>query len=181
MIGIVGIFGGLLYTAGPRPYKYVGFGDPAIVLLMGPLLTQGAYTAVTGDAFHAAAFWVGVGPGLLIECVLAGNNLADLDTDRAAGVRTLAVRAGFARARRLFEVTLVAAWPVPLVLWAAGLFDAWILLALAPAPLFLSRLRQAAAVRDAGDPEAERINPLAGQLHLAVCLLLCAAIILARA
>ena len=57
--GLAGILGGWLYTGGPRPYKYDGLGDPLIVWLMGPLLTQGAYTAITGDAFSAAAFWVG--------------------------------------------------------------------------------------------------------------------------
>jgi 1,4-dihydroxy-2-naphthoate octaprenyltransferase len=51
--GLVGLLGGFLYTGGPRPFKYVGLGDPFIIPLMGPLLTQGAYTALTGDPFHA--------------------------------------------------------------------------------------------------------------------------------
>ena len=93
--GLAGILGGWLYTGGPRPYKYDGLGDPMIVWLMGPLLTQGAYTAITGDAFSAAAFWVGLFPGLLITAVLEGNNLSDIPGDAAAGVRTLAVRVGF--------------------------------------------------------------------------------------
>jgi 1,4-dihydroxy-2-naphthoate octaprenyltransferase len=46
--GAVGVLGGFLYTGGPRPFKYLGLGDPLIIPLMGPLLTQGAYTALTG-------------------------------------------------------------------------------------------------------------------------------------
>ena len=180
VIGVIGILGGLLYTVGPRPYKYVGLGDPAIVLLMGPLLTQGAYTAVTGDAFHAPAFWVGLQPGLLIACVLAANNLSDIDDDRAAGVRTLAVRVGYARARRLFALTLALALPVPVVLWLAGLFDAWILLPVLLVPLFVARLRQIHAARAPGAVELETLTPLTAQLHLLACALLCAGVVLAR-
>src|SRR3954447_11134782 len=111
--GLAGILGGLLYTAGPRPYKYDGLGDPAIVWLMGPLLTQGAYTALTGDAFYAPAFWVGLFPGLLITAVLEANNLSDIPGDSAAGVRTLAVRVGFDHARALFLTTFAATWALP--------------------------------------------------------------------
>ena len=181
VIGIIGILGGLLYTVGPRPYKYIGLGDPAIVLLMGPLLTQGAYTAVTGDAFAAGAFWVGLTPGLLIACVLAANNLSEIDDDRVAGVHTLAVRFGYRRARILFAVTLTAALPVPLVLWAAGLVDAWILLPLVLAPLFVARLRQVIAAPTPGDAALQTLTPLTAQLHLLVCALLCVGVVLGRA
>ena len=176
--GIVGILGGLLYTAGPSPYKYFGLGDPAIVLLMGPLLTQGAYTALTGDPFHAPAFWVGLAPGLLIASVLAGNNLSDLEGDRAAGVRTLAVRLGFTRARVLYLTTLSAALLTPIALWAFGLFGAWILLPVLLAPLAAGRGRQALAARASGDPVLLTLAPQTAQLHLLLCVLLCLGLIL---
>ena len=181
VIGVIGILGGLLYTVGPKPYKYIGLGDPLIVLLMGPLLTQGAYTAVTGDAFSAKAFWAGLEPGLLIACVLAANNLSDIEDDRVAGIHTLAVRIGYRRARILFAVTLIAAMPVPLVLWAAGLFNAWILLPLVLAPLFGARLRQVVDARSSGAAALETLTPLTAQLHLLVCALMCVGIVLSRA
>ncbi len=181
VIGVIGILGGLLYTAGPRPYKYVGLGDPAIVLLMGPLVTQGAYTAVTGDAFDARAFWVGLAPGLLIESVLAANNLCDVDGDRAAGVRTLAVRLGFDRARILFIASVAGALVSPVVLWAAGLFDLWILLPVALAPLGVARCRQAWRARAGEVERLVTLTPETAQLHLTFCVLLCIGIALARA
>jgi 1,4-dihydroxy-2-naphthoate octaprenyltransferase len=180
VIGIVGILGGWLYTAGPRPYKYAGLGDPAIVLLMGPLLTQGAYTAVTADAFHAPAFWLGMAPGLLIASVLAGNNASDIEGDRAVGVRTLAVRLGFPRARTLFLATLTGAFVTPVVLWATGLFGPWILLPVVLAPLAVGRVRQALAARGSGDPALLTLAPLTAQLHLLFCVLLCAGVVLDR-
>jgi 1,4-dihydroxy-2-naphthoate polyprenyltransferase len=180
VIGVLGIFGGLLYTAGPHPYKYVGLGDPAIVFLMGPLITQGAYTAVTGDGFRAAAFWVGLGPGLLIASVLAANNLCDIDGDRAAGVRTLAVRLGFSRGRILYLAELVAGTIAPIVIWAAGLFDAWILLPVALVPLTVARCRQVLRVSDSADQSLETLTPQTAQLHLLFCVLLCVGVVLCR-
>jgi 1,4-dihydroxy-2-naphthoate octaprenyltransferase len=73
-----GVLGGLPYTAGPRPYKYLGLGEVAIVLLMGPLITLGTFTAVNGRTFAAAGFWVGLGPVLLIAGVLAAALIAQV-------------------------------------------------------------------------------------------------------
>lgn len=178
--GLAGILGGFLYTGGPRPYKYDGLGDPAIVWLMGPLLTGGAYTAMTGDAFYAPAFWVGLFPGLLITAVLEANNLSDIPGDSAAGVRTLAVRAGFHRARILFLTTFAATWALPVVLWVAGLFSAWILIPLLALPIAVSIARQALAARRSGDEVLLTLAPRTAQLHLLGTALLAVGIVLDR-
>jgi 1,4-dihydroxy-2-naphthoate octaprenyltransferase len=180
VIGLLGILGGWLYTGGPRPYKYDGLGDPLIILLMGPLLTQGAYTAVTGDGFHAPAFWLGLGPGLLIAAVLAGNNAADIEGDRAAGVRTLAVRVGFRRARLLYLINLVGAFLVPPALLAASLFEAWILLPLLLVPALIARLRQVRGAGAADNAGLVTLAPQTAQMHLLFSLLLSAGIVLDR-
>jgi 1,4-dihydroxy-2-naphthoate octaprenyltransferase len=179
-IGLAGILGGWLYTGGPRPYKYDGLGDPMIVLLMGPLLTQGAYTAITGDGFHAQAFWLGFAPGLLIAAVLAGNNASDIESDRAAGVRTMAVKLGFDRARTLYLVALGGAFLTPLALWVAGLYEPWILLPLLLTPAALARARQARAARASGDEGLVTLAPQTAQMHLVFSVLLCAGVVLDR-
>ena len=172
VIGLLGLLAGYGYSAGPWPLKYAGLGDVMIVPVMGPLITQGAYTAVTGDGFAASAFWIGFGPGLLIAAVLAANNLSDIAGDRDAGVRTLAVRLGFSRARALFIATVVLAFAVPVSVWAVGLLSWPVLLALLTLPLAVQRIAQARGAR-ADDPEALRpLVPLTAQLHLAFCALL---------
>jgi 1,4-dihydroxy-2-naphthoate polyprenyltransferase len=180
VIGVLGIFGGLLYTAGPHPYKYVGLGDPAIVFLMGPLITLGTFTAVTGRTFAAAAFWVGLGPGLLIAGVLAANNLTDLVVDTAAGARTVAVRIGFRRARVLYLSLLGAALLAQVALWAGGLFGPWILLPLLAAPALAGCARLALSGSRAGDPALLPLTPSTGQAHLWFSLLLVAGVVLDR-
>ena len=147
---------------------------------MGPLITQGAYTAITGDGFAASAFWIGFGPGLLIAAVLAANNLSDIAGDRAVGVRTLAVRLGFSRARTLYVATVALAFTVPVVVWVAGLLPWPVLLALLTLPLALQRIAQVRAGR-AADAEALRpLVPLTAQLHLTFCTLLVVGTVLGR-
>jgi 1,4-dihydroxy-2-naphthoate octaprenyltransferase len=180
VIGTIGILGGLLYTAGPWPYKNVGLGEPLIVLLMGPLITQGAYTAVTGDAFAAQALWLGAGPGLLIAAVLSANNLEDIQGDAAAGLHTVAVRLGFARSQRLYVATLGTVALAPCVLWLSGLYDAWILLPLLVAPLLVARSREALSATAPGDRVLDQLTDRTGQVHVLFCLLLCVAAVLAR-
>jgi 1,4-dihydroxy-2-naphthoate octaprenyltransferase len=147
---------------------------------MGPLLTEGAYTAMTADPFAARAFWVGLFPGLMITTVLEANNLSDIAGDRAAGVRTLAVRIGFARARALLLATFAATYLVLPALVIAGLFSAWILLPALTLPIALPIARQARAGRGSGDPALLTLAPRTAQLHLVGCLLLCAGIVLDR-
>lgn len=180
VIGVIGLLGGLLYTAGPAPYKYRGLGEPAIVLLMGPLMTLGVRIAVTGGWFSGSGFWVGIGPGLLIACVLASNNLDDLESDRAAGARTLPVRLGFARGRWLFALLMLAVIPAQIGLWASGAFDAFILLPLVLAPVLVLRAREVIAIPRAGDPRLATLTPRTAQVHLLFAVLLCVSVVLAR-
>lgn len=180
LYGTLGVLGGYLYTGGPRPYKHLGLGDPLIILLMGPLMTQGAYSAVTGDWFNAPAFWCGFFPGLLIAAVLQGNNASDIAADRAAGIRTIAVRLGFRRARDLYLVSLGLAYLTVPLLWLTGLFDAWILIALVTLPLAFARARQALSARAEGDPALLTLAPGTAQLHLLASATLVVAVIVER-
>lgn len=180
LYGTLGVLGGYLYTGGPLPYKHVGLGDPLIILLMGPLMTQGAHSAVTGDWFDPAAFCAGFFPGLLIAAVLQGNNASDIAADRAAGVRTLAVRMGFAPARALYLVSLSLAYLTIPLLWATGLFDWPILIALATLPLGIARARQAMSARAEGDEALLTLAPATAGVHLLASLTLVLAVVVER-
>ena len=180
-IGLVGILGGWLYTGGPRPYKYDGLGDPAIIWLMGPLLTQGAYTAVTGDAFHAPAFWLGLAPGLLIAAVLAANNASDIEDDRARRrpdarrADRLPARAGAVPRRAGVRLPRAAGAlgrrPV-----RAGHPPAARAPRRSPSP---ARARRSAA-RAPATEQLLTLAPQVAQLHLLFSVLLCAGVLLDR-
>jgi 1,4-dihydroxy-2-naphthoate octaprenyltransferase len=120
-LGLLGVLIGLLYTAGPLPLAYIGLGEPAVFVAMGPGMVLGAYVVQTGR-FAALALLAGVPVGLLVAAILHANNLRDLETDRAQGKRTLAARFGRSFARHEYALLVGGAYaalllPVALDLW----------------------------------------------------------------
>ena len=87
--------------------------------------------------------------GLLASAILVVNNVRDVDTDRRAGKRTLAVKLGRGGARRLFDAMLLLSFVAPIAIWAAGGLTAWVLLALLSLPLAVP-LRRTVATRTDG-------------------------------
>jgi 1,4-dihydroxy-2-naphthoate octaprenyltransferase len=83
-----------------------------------------------------AVWWMSIPPGLIITAILVVNNLRDLENDRKAGKRTLAVRLGEKAAKFqylscmiiAYLVLLPVAW-LGLIPWASLL--AWLSLPIA--------------------------------------------------
>lgn len=113
LIGISCILAGILYTGGPYPYGYHGLGDLICLIFFGPVAVGGTYY-VQALEFHPVVAMAGLGPGLLITAILTVNNLRDIEDDRKAGKRTLAVSLGktFTRWEYAFLVVLGASVPV---------------------------------------------------------------------
>ena len=93
LIGILSILAGVLYTGGPRPYGYEGLGEVFVFLFFGLVAVTGTFFAQV-EAFNWESFVLAVPVGLLATAILMVNNIRDLETDRRAGKKTLAVRLG---------------------------------------------------------------------------------------
>jgi 1,4-dihydroxy-2-naphthoate polyprenyltransferase len=132
VVGVASILAGVLYTGGPRPYGYEGLGELFVFLFFGIVAVAGSYFVQT-EELRWEAFALAVPVGLLAAAILVVNNVRDIDTDRRAGKRTLAVKLGRVRARRLFVAMLALSFLVPLLLVAP--LSPWVLLALASLPL----------------------------------------------
>jgi 1,4-dihydroxy-2-naphthoate octaprenyltransferase len=116
IIGILSIIFGILYTGGPYPLGYNGLGDIFVLIFFGPVAVGGTYYVQTLDITWPVIL-AGLSPGLISTALLTVNNLRDINTDRKAGKRTLAVRFGIAFTRMEYLITiLIALCIVPLVL-----------------------------------------------------------------
>jgi 1,4-dihydroxy-2-naphthoate octaprenyltransferase len=133
-VGAASILAGVLYTGGPRPYGYEGLGELFVFLFFGVVAVVGSYFVQTEDlAWEAFALSVPV--GLLAAAILVVNNIRDIETDRRAGKRTLAVKLGRDGARRLWLGMVVLALATPLVVAATGALSWWIALPVLSVPL----------------------------------------------
>jgi 1,4-dihydroxy-2-naphthoate octaprenyltransferase len=139
-VGAASIAAGVLYTGGPRPYGYAGMGELFVFLFFGLVAVNGSYF-VQLERLDWLPFWLSVSVGFLSTAILVVNNVRDLETDRRAGKRTLAVRLGRERTRSLYATLLGGAYLVlPLgLLLSDG--PAWALLGLLSLPLAGKPLR----------------------------------------
>jgi 1,4-dihydroxy-2-naphthoate octaprenyltransferase len=177
VVGGASILAGVLYTGGPRPYGYEGLGEVFVFLFFGIVAVAGSFF-VQVRHLHWEAFALAVPVGLLASAILIVNNVRDVDTDRRAGKRTLAVRLGRDRARLLFAATVYLAYPLAPVSWWFGPLGAWTLLPWLTLPLAVRLIR---TVRNRTDgPSLNETLARTGQLQLAFCLLLAAGLLLSR-
>lgn len=120
----------LFYTF---PLKYIGLGEPAVLLVWGPLMVGGGYYVMSGE-WSGNVAWASVVYALGPTAVLFGKHIDKLSEDRAKGIRTLPVLLGEAIARWSVMGMLVAQFVVLGALVATGYFHPVILLTLAAAP-----------------------------------------------
>ena len=166
-IGAASILAGILYTGGPRPYGYEGLGEVFVFLFFGIVAVTGSYF-VQQEKLEWEAFALAVPVGLLAAAILVVNNVRDIDTDRRAGKRTLAVRLGRPRTRTLYSAMLLVA-DVALIPVAFAL-SPWVLLPVLTLPLAARLARTVRAHVDG--PTLNAALARTGMLQLASCVLL---------
>jgi len=168
LVGAGCIAAGALYTGGPRPYGYSGFGEVAVLVFFGFVATAGsAYVQL--ERLTGLALLASVPVGLLACALLVANNLRDVDTDAAANKLTLAVRLGAPRTRRLYQACVAGALAGVV---AIGLTRPPALIALAGLPLAAKPVRLVAERRDAPGLIAALVGT--ARLQLVTCALLAA-------
>jgi len=120
VVGGACLLAGWLYTGGPRPYGYFGLGEIFVFVFFGLVATIGTVYVET-SRITALSVLIGCGIGFLATSILVLNNLRDIDTDAAAGKRTLATRLGRGSTRILLLVLVAAAFAVPIVIFMTKL------------------------------------------------------------
>jgi 1,4-dihydroxy-2-naphthoate octaprenyltransferase len=175
--GLLGLAGGFFYTAPPFQYKFHALGVPLVFLLMGPLMVEGAYYAVSGT-WSATALVVSVPVGLLVAAILHGNEWRDISEDTRAGIVTLSARVGRDWAHYGYVALVVGAY----VALGLGVAIRWLppttAIALVSLP-FLAQVVRSAELGATGQARAiAMIDLQTARLHFAFGALLVAGILL---
>lgn len=175
-IGAASIVAGLLYTGGPRPYGYEGLGEVFVFLFFGLVAVTGTHY-VLAERFDVTALALAVPVGLMASAVLVVNNVRDIDTDRRAGKRTLAVRLGRERTRVMYAAMLALAYVLTVAYgFVIAELSPALLLVLLSAPLALHLVRTVATHVDG--PTLNRALAGTGRMELLFCVLLSAGVLL---
>ncbi|WAC09592.1 1,4-dihydroxy-2-naphthoate polyprenyltransferase [Dyadobacter pollutisoli] len=105
-IGVACIIAAITYTAGKRPYGYVGLGDLSVLIFFG-------WVGVLGSSYLHTHIWdwglllPATSCGLFAVGVLNINNIRDIDSDKATGKNSIPVRLGRERAVRYHWAILI--------------------------------------------------------------------------
>jgi len=136
IIGIISISAGIIYTAGPFPLAYNGLGDLFVFVFFGIVGTMGTFYLHT-QQISILSFLVSVPVGALITNILIVNNYRDIEEDKSAGKKTLAVFLGRTFTRWQFIVLLVLSYIVSIILFLDYNFSYWIFLPYITIPVTL--------------------------------------------
>lgn len=162
-LGLASVLVGFFYTAGPFALAYVGLGELAVFLFMGPVMVVGAYYVQAREVALPVVL-ASLPVGFLVAAILHANNLRDLELDRSAGKRTLATLLGRAGARVEYYALLGGTYLSLLLIVVVGIAPWPTLLCLITLPLALRLVRIAAS-----ETEPRALQPVlrqTAQLHM---------------
>ncbi len=145
LLGGAAVWAAVAYTATRSPYGYAGFGDLFVLLFFGWVGTLGTYY-LQARSLDWSLLLPATAVGLLAVAVLNVNNMRDVESDRAAGKRSLPVRLGLARARVYHWLLLLGALACAAAYTLLAFRSGWQWLFLLAAPPILLTGRAAAAL-----------------------------------
>lgn len=162
VIGLLSIISAIAYTAGPYPLGYKGVADIFVFAFFGPVAVCGTYYLQAGTV-SAAAGWASIPSGLLVTAILVVNNLRDIETDRKAGKKTLAVRFGVKFTQSQYVLLVAGAYLVPLLMGLIAVSSYAVLLSWLSSPLVIP------AIKDVYTKKGSPLNlTLAGTARLSL-------------
>ena len=162
-MGLACMLAAVTYTGGPWPFGYRGLGDLVVFLFFGVLAVTGTYFVEVGHV-TPAVFAASVPVALTVTAILVVNNVRDIDTDRVAGKRTLAVYLGRRLARAEFVLIVAGAYLTAAALWRSGGFSAWVVLSWLSIPAAIMPVM--AVLQRTEGPPLNRALRATARLHL---------------
>lgn len=131
-VGAVCIALAWFYTGGKRPYGYLALGEVVVFVVFGLIATLGTMYAMLGT-WSEDGLILAVAAGCLAAAVMLVNNIRDIDTDRAAGKRTIPTLIGAIASKVLYGVLMTVPFVILGIYAMAFAYGPLVLLTLAVA------------------------------------------------
>jgi 1,4-dihydroxy-2-naphthoate octaprenyltransferase len=137
ILGAICILAAWTYTGGPRPYGYQALGEVSVFIFFGVVATVGTHYVQT-ESVSREVLLASFAMGALACAILVLNNLRDLENDKSADKKTLAVVMGDQGTRDLYKWLMFFALAMSVAL---TFFSFFYLLALLSLPLVSKSVR----------------------------------------
>lgn len=133
-LGLASLLAGWAYSSGPRPIAYTPSGELFVIAFFGIGAVGGTYYLQT-LSLTGQSIMVGAAMGAVAAAVLLANNYRDMEPDRLAGRRTLAIRVGIEASKAVYGMLLLS--PIALLASPLGPKGGWLCLGALPFALWL--------------------------------------------
>ncbi|MGA9402751.1 1,4-dihydroxy-2-naphthoate polyprenyltransferase [Haladaptatus sp.] len=147
VIGLASVISGIAYAGGPFPLGSHGLGDLFVFVFFGVIAVMGTFyvqaaslvaapflLAIPGGTVTMTAFLASLPVAAISTNILVVNNVRDLENDRKAGKKTLAVLIGYRASRGEFIGMLALSYLVPIYFATTSAFGLAVLLPLITVP-----------------------------------------------
>ena len=162
---------GAFFTLTYATFKYFALGDLVIFLSYAIIPIMGT-TYATISEYYTPALVLALPIGLITVAILHVNNTRDIESDRAAGIRTFAMLIGLKPSLKLYAFEVL----FPFLLVIATIFCGWLpwysLIVLLAVPKAWSNARTVLSAKKSGVEVLAPIDAATAQLQLIFSLLL---------
>jgi 1,4-dihydroxy-2-naphthoate octaprenyltransferase len=134
ILGVIGVFLGFFYTAGPFRIGYGSFGELAVGIGFGPLMVLGSYY-VQAQSLSFRVFLISIPIGILIALVLFINEFPDYQADKSVDKRTMVVILGKRNAVKLYHILLGIVYLLIILFVIFGILPVFCLIVFLSLPL----------------------------------------------
>lgn len=142
-IGAISIVAAWTYTGGPKPYGYFALGEVSVFTFFGLVATLGTYFVHT-ESISLEVSLAAIAMGSLSCSILVLNNLRDIDKDKVAGKKTLAVKIGDSATRRFLQALLISPLFIALLLLPNSFYNLIVILAIPQVTFVVKKVRAGA-------------------------------------
>ncbi|MDH5645772.1 MAG: prenyltransferase, partial [Candidatus Heimdallarchaeota archaeon] len=105
ILGIVGIFLAIFYSAEPIKLSYRGFSEIVQVIIFGPLVFFGGFILQTNSIMRPPdLIFISLGQGIFSSLFFSANSIRDIEVNKISGKKTTAVKLGINNTFKFLQI-----------------------------------------------------------------------------